>query len=100
MYERIREILLIHRGKENPITARQISRIMGFPLEDTQSVSRKAIWETAVRYDLALASCSKGYFIVNHQNELDEYNNNIQRRIDGMIQTRNLVNENFRRINQ
>lgn len=43
MSEKIKDILLEHRGKKNAITSKQISKSMGFPMEDTQSVSRKEI---------------------------------------------------------
>lgn len=52
MSEKIKDILLEHRGKKNAITSKQISRYMGFPMEDTQAVSRKEIWKTAEEYGL------------------------------------------------
>ena len=47
MSEKIKNILLEHRGKENAITSKQISKDMGFPMKDTQAVCRKEIWKTA-----------------------------------------------------
>lgn len=41
--EKIRDILKGHCGKANAISSKQISRMMGFPMEDTQAVSRAAI---------------------------------------------------------
>ncbi len=93
MNERIRDILLQHKGKSNAIASKEISRVMGFPMEDTQSVSRKAIWETAERYRLPLVSCNKGYFIAENDKEIDDYNANIKSRIEGMKRTRKMVNE-------
>ena len=93
MHEQIRDILLQHRGKSNAITSKEISRMMGFPMEDTQSKSRKAIWETAEIFSLPLISCSRGYFIAENDEEMEEYNSNIQRRIDGMEKTREMVNK-------
>lgn len=63
MSEKIKNILMLHRGKENAIASKRISKEMGFPMEDTQSVSRQAIWSTAKEYGLPLISCSKGYFL-------------------------------------
>ena len=48
--DKLKEILLQHKGKANAITSKEISRKMGFPMEDTQSVSRKAIWKTAKHF--------------------------------------------------
>lgn len=96
MSELIKNILLQHKGKRNAITSKKISKIMGFPMEDTQSVSRNAIWETAKEYGLPLVSCTRGYFIAETDAEMAEYNANIQSRIDGMEETRRMVNKNYK----
>ena len=95
MHKRIRDILLQHKGKANAIASKEISKIMGFPMEDTQSVSRKAIWDTAREFGLPVVSCNKGYFVAENDEEISEYNSNIQRRIDGMEETRKMANKNY-----
>lgn len=95
MSEKIKDILLQHKGKSNAITSKEVSRKMGFPMEDTQVVSRKAIWETAREYGLPLVSCNRGYFIAETDDEINEYNSNIQSRIDGMEETRKMANKNY-----
>ena len=95
--EAIRDILLQHIGKDNAIYSKEISKNMGFPMEDTQSVSRKAIWDTAIKYKLPLVSYKGGYFIAETDDEIAEYNSNIQSRIDGMEKTRKIVNNNYQR---
>jgi hypothetical protein len=99
-YGKIRDILIEHKGKKNKITSKQISLEMGFPMEDTQSISRKAIWETAEKYGLPLISSTTGYYLANTKEELEEYNKNIDKRIDGMKKTRDMVNKNFKEWNQ
>lgn len=47
-------------------------------MEDTQSVSRKAIWKTAKHFGLPLISCNKGYFIAETDDEITEYKSSIQ----------------------
>lgn len=94
--EKIKDILLKHKGKSNAIASKEISKIMGYPLEDTQAVSRNKIWAAAEKFRLPVVSCGKGYFIAETQEELDAYNNNIQDRIDGMEATRKMTNENFK----
>ena len=59
MSEKIKDILLEHRGKKNAITSKQISKSMGFPMEDTQAVSRKEIWKTAEEYGRLAAETAK-----------------------------------------
>ena len=43
MSEKIKDILLDHRRKKNAIASKRISETIGFPMEDTQAVSRQAI---------------------------------------------------------
>ena len=97
MSEKIKSILLEHKGKKNAITSKTISQIMGFPMEDTQSVSRQEIWSTAQEFGLPLVSCNNGFFIAETEEEMEEYNRNIQKRIDGMEETRRMANQNYER---
>lgn len=97
MSEKIKNILMKHRGKENAITAKRISQAMGFPMEDTQSVSRRAIWHTAEEYGLPLISYNKGYFIAQTDKEMEDYNSNYEKRIRGMRKTQKMANENYMR---
>ena len=96
-YAKIKEILMPHKGKANAITSKEISKKMGFPMEDTQSVSRAAIKKTAELYDLPIVSCSKGYFIAENDEEIAAYNANIQRRIDEMEKRREKANDNYQK---
>lgn len=97
MRERIKNILMEHRGRKNAIAAKRISEAMGFPMEDTQSVSRQAIWDTAAEFGLPLISCNKGYFIAQTDKEMEDYNANYEKRISGMRRTQRMANENYER---
>ena len=77
MSEKIKDILLEHRGKKNAITSKQISKAMGFPMEDTQSVSRQAIWATA-------------------DEEIQAFNDNYEKRISGIRKTQEMANKNYK----
>lgn len=97
MSEKIKNILMEHRGRKNAIAAKRISEAMGFPMEDTQSVSRQAIWDTAKEYGLPLISCNKGYFIAQTDEEMEDYNANYEKRISGMRKTQKMANDNYLR---
>ena len=96
MVEKIKNILLAHKGKDNAIAAIEISSMLGLPLEATQATCRKLIHKTANFYHLPLFSSSKGFYIAQTKEELAEYNANILRRINGMIHNRDIVNANFK----
>ena len=99
MIEKMRDVLLAHRGKDNAIAAIEISSMLGLPLEATQSTCRKLIHKTANFYHLPLFSSKKGFYIAQTKEELREYNENIQQRINGMIHNRDVVNANFKKWN-
>lgn len=96
-YDKIKGILLQHKGRANAITSKQISKAMGFPMEDTQVVSRTAIRKTEELFDLPVISCPNGYFIAENDEEIAAYNANIQRRIDGMEARRERANKNYQK---
>jgi len=100
MKERIRDILLQHRGKENAITAKEISAKMGYPMEDTQSVSWYQIKKTEEKYNLPLVSGREGYYIAQTDEEMEKYNQNIRNRMEKMEQRRLMANENYKEWNK
>lgn len=97
IYEEIRDILLQHCEKDNPISAKEISSIIGFPMEDTQAKCRAMVHKTAIMYNLPVISCGHGFFSAKTKQEINEYNKNIDDRINGMEKNRQFANENFRR---
>ena len=97
MSKKIRDILLDHRGRSNAIASKRISEAMDFPMEDTQSVSRHAIWATAEEYGLPLISCNKGYFIAETDEEMATFNANYEKRINGIKKTQKMANDNYKR---
>lgn len=96
MNKEIKNILMNHRGKSNAINSKHISAAMGFPMEDTQSVSRKEIWKTAEEYGLPLISCNKDYFIAQTDEEMAEFNENYEKRISGIRKTQEMANKHYK----
>ena len=47
MLEQIREILLLHNGKKNPITSAEIAKSLGIVEDDTHAQTRALILECA-----------------------------------------------------
>lgn len=86
MYEEVRDILMNHRGANNPITAKEISSMMGFDMEDTQHMCRQIIKRTMDMFSLPVISCTRGYYIANTDEEIQSYCDNIRGRIKGMRQ--------------
>ena len=67
MYEMVKDILLNHRGAENSITAKEISSIMGFEMEDTQHECRQIIKKTMDMFSLPVISVDLLYIYTQQQ---------------------------------
>ena len=93
--EIIKEILLRHKGRKNAIRSKEISSLLGLPLEDTQFVTRMLIRKVCEAFELPVISSSEGYFIPENEKELKKYNLEMQKRIDGIESTRRKINANY-----
>ncbi len=95
-HELIYKILIEHQGKEHAIPAWRISQLMNFSSEDTQSTARRYIWETAKLYGIPLVGDASGYYIAIREEEINEYNESIHKRINGMLNTLETTNKNYK----
>ena len=93
--EMISKILMAHKGKKNAIKAKEISFVLGLPLEDTQYLTRTIIRKAAEEYELPVVSSVKGYYIAETDDEIEEFNNDMQHRINGIERTRRIINNNY-----
>lgn len=86
MLEQIREILLLHNGKKNPITSAEIAKSLGIVEDDTHAQTRALILECAEKYELPLAANNRGYYLISDQQEYEEYMANLDSRSAGIEQ--------------
>ncbi|MCG2776873.1 MAG: hypothetical protein L6406_14460 [Desulfobacterales bacterium] len=93
---KIKEILEIHRGKENPISAGEIGLQIGIHEDATHVQVRGLILQAIERFNLPVAGGNRGYYLIKDEYELEEYLRNIDGRIDEMRKRKNLVEEAFR----
>lgn len=100
MLEKIRDILLEHRGKSNKITSAQIADLLGIDEDDTHSQTRSLILACAKKYNLPLAGNRRGYFLMEDEQELESYMNNLNSRISGIEKRKEIISDNFKRWNK
>ncbi len=98
MLEQIRNILLLHQGKRDPITSAEIARIIGIIEDDTHAQTRALILECAETYGLPLAANNKGYYLISNQQEYDEYMANLDSRSAGIEERKRIITKNFKGI--
>jgi len=82
--EIVKNILKTHKGVGKAICAKEISRIVGFPLEDTQAQCRKAINDVRDKYDMPIVACSNGYYLATCREEIEDYIKSLDDRIAGL----------------
>ncbi len=98
MLEQIKEILLLHNGKRNPITSAEVARSIGIIEDDTHAQTRALILECAEKYGLPLAANNKGYYLISNQQEYDEYMANLDSRSAGIEERKQIITKNYKGI--
>lgn len=79
------DILLKHQGKENAITVQQIADMINrHDLGLTNPKTRFEIKDIIKREGLPIASCGKGYYLINTEEEYLEYVEQLKGRIKGI----------------
>ena len=96
MLEQLRDILLVHQGKRDPITSAEIASIIGLIEDDTHAQTRALILECAEIYGLPLAADNKGYYLISNQQEYDEYMANLDSRSAGIEKRKRIITKNFK----
>lgn len=97
MHERIKDILLQHEGENNPITSSQIAHKLRISEDDTHSITRNLILETAKLYGLPVAATNQGYFIITTEEEYNKYMTSLNSRISGIEERKKIITTNFKR---
>lgn len=96
MIDQIKDILLQHYGKRNPITSSEIASIIGVVEDDTHAKTRELIFKCAEKYGLPLAANNRGYYIISNQQEYDEYMTNLDSRSAGIEERKRIITKNYR----
>lgn len=86
--DEVRELLLEHRGSDNPITSREINEIVG--LDDIGSFpsTRAVIREIVMEDRIPIAGSSQGYYVIETEDELEDYIENLENRITNIAERR------------
>lgn len=86
--ERVREILLNHRGADNPVSSREINDEIGVDSIGSFPSTRAIIRELVLDDKIPIASSNQGYYVVETEDELAEYIENLSTRIDSIAERR------------
>jgi hypothetical protein len=86
--EIVRELLLDHRGSDDPITAREINEVIDEDRVGSFPGTRELIREIVIEDEIPVASTNQGYFVVDNEEELSEYVDNLTRRAMAILERR------------
>lgn len=100
MLEQIKDILLQHKGRQNPVTSAEIASKIGIIEDDTHAQTRALILECAEKYELPLAASNRGYYLILNQQEYDEYMDNLDLRLAGIEERKRIITKNFKKVKQ
>lgn len=86
--EQVRELLLEHRGREDPITSREINDIVGLDQVGSFPSTRAVIREIVMEDRIPIAGSSQGYYVIETEEELEHYIDNLENRITNIAERR------------
>ncbi|SRR5216683_2058934 len=96
LVRKTRDIMLEHRGKENAIHSRELSRLLGIKEGDTFIKVRSIVDKVIRRYGLPIAGDTHaGYFIIVRPNELTDYIGSLEGRKLEIENKKNIVFQNY-----
>ena len=85
IHEQIRDILLSHRGKQNPIKSKDIAIMVGEEWGMSGGNIRPKITDTIKQYHLPIAgNPAIGYYLIENREELNETIKSLDSRINGI----------------
>jgi len=94
--ERIKDILLHHKGAENAIYAAEVARLIGLPKEEGNRTIRVMIEQAIYAYGLPIASNHYGYFLIETPFELNHYLQSLNARVTGIEKRAKTIADNYK----
>jgi len=92
---RIKEILEDHVGKENQISSGDIGPEIGIHEDATHVQVRGLIRDAIEKFSLPVGGSSRGYYLIKDEDELKQYTDSIDKRIEKMQGRKDLIEQAF-----
>ena len=78
--EEVREILKQHRGRDNPVSSRELSDKYDIDSINSFPNTRAIIRELLVEEKMPIGACNEGYFMIETEEEFEQYLGNLETR--------------------
>ncbi len=85
-----------HIGKENQISSGEIGPALGIHEDATHVQVRSLIHETIEKLKIPIGGGNRGYYLIKDEEELRNYTEGIDSRVNEMQKRKNMVEEAFR----
>lgn len=89
--ERVKEMLLNHRGSDDPITSREINEEISEDTVGSFPNTRSIIRDIMVEDEIPIAGSSQGYYVIETEEELSEYVDNLDQRVLNITERKTYV---------
>lgn len=89
--EVVKELLLEHKGSDNPITSREISDELDRREVGSFPQTRMLIRDIMMEDQIPVASSTNGYYVITAEEELQDYVDQLESRILGMTERKMMI---------
>lgn len=89
----VAEILVEHRGQDNPITSGEIAGRTGLDTLDSTPRTRGVIRRLECEHDFPVASGGTGYYLIEEHGEVRDYLQNLESRKQGIKKRQEAVKD-------
>ncbi len=93
MHKRIYDLFMINKSRK--FTSSDIANYLGIVEDDTHSRTRELIRETIETYEIPVFADNTGYKFIESKHELINYLRNLDSRIAGIEERKQIVQKNF-----
>lgn len=84
--ELVKELLLEHRGADNPISSREINERIDKDAVGSFPSTRMLVREIMVEDQIPIASSNNGYYVIETEGELQDYVDQLESRVLGITE--------------
>ena len=86
--QEVKDILLDHRGADDPITSREINEELDLDSVGSFPNTRAVIRDIVIHDEIPIAGSSMGYYVIETEDELRDYVDQLDRRARNIMERR------------
>lgn len=96
--ERIKNLILSHRGKDNAIKASKLAKLTNIKETHQTCPEVRRIINFLRKTGFPIGSCSEGYFFINNDKDFGDFTDRIIQNIQSQVSNLNVVRETYNQL--